>query len=271
MLKKFIFAIFLGSLSLASLAQNDPNLRDRVEQRVDNRSNGGVRQDGASDRTKSVDDTKRDGSVRGITRDGFAICAGEFALCASSTCKPTGKTITVQEDGGKTSKQYPEAVCKCPVITPEIAQQNGEPLVGIAGLNEGNMKGSCRSPGAGKVWSYFSLNIKTYPQEQPDGKFMILSGPINTKNGGPTTSSGQNCSAKGPAQGSNCWSYICTIDPNRTNGVKTATCRCPYGEGVFGQKAKGDRGYITYAGSTWNDPAAACKMLPVGFPDQLLQ
>ena len=264
MLKKFIFAIFLGSLSLLALAQNDPNLRDRVEQRVDNRANGGARQDGASDRTKNTDDTKGNGSGRGVTRDGFAICAGEFALCASSTCKPTGKTITVQEDGGKTTKQYPEAVCKCPVITPEIAQQNGKPLVGIAGLNEGNMKGSCRSPGTGKIWSYFSKEITTYPQEQPNGDFMV---PTSTQG----ASKSQNCSATGSAQGSNCWSYICTIDPKETNGVKTATCRCPYGEGVFGQKAKGDRGYVTYAGSTWNDKKAACKMLPVGFPDQLLQ
>ena len=269
MFKKFIFAIFLGSLSLVAIAQNDPNVRGRVEQRVDDRSSGGVRQDGAGDRAKNTDDTKS-GSGRGVTKAGLAMCAGEFALCASSTCKPTGKTITVEEDGGKTTKQYPEAVCKCPVITKEIAEQNGSALVGVAGLNEGNMKGSCRSPGPGKIWSYFSENITVYPQEQPDGNFMILSGPV-AQQSGKTSAGSQNCSAKGPAQGSNCWSYICTIDSNRTNGVKTATCRCPYGEGLFGQKAKGDRGYVTFAGSTWYDPAAACKMLPVGYPDQLLQ
>lgn len=260
MLRKTLFALLLCFISLFSFAQNDPNMRDRVEQRVDNRSTGGLRQDGPGERAKSLDDIKRDGSIKGITKDGLALCAGEFALCASSTCKPTGKTITVQEDGGKTTKQYPEAICKCPVITPQIAQQNDSPLVGLAGLNEGNMKGSCRSPGTGKIWSYFSLTIKTYPQEQPDGSFMQ-----------PTSSTNQNCSAKGPSQGSNCWSYICTRDPKKSNGVETATCRCPYGEGVFGQKAKADRGYVTYAGGTWSDPQAACKMLPVGFPDQLLQ
>ena len=270
MIKQWILAFSLGALSLLSLAQTDPHLRDRVEQRIDDRSNGSVRQDGASDRAKNTDDTKGNGSGRGVTKADFAMCAGEFALCASSTCKPTGKTITVEEDGGKTTKQYPEAVCKCPVITQEIAEQNGSPLVGIAGLNQGNMKGSCRSPGAGRIWSYFSTTISVYPQEQPDGSFMILSGPV-AQNSGNTNAASQNCSAKGPAQGSNCWSYICTVDPKRTNGVKTATCRCPYGEGLFGQKAKGDRGYVTFAGSTWNDPAAACKMLPVGYPDQLLQ
>lgn len=60
-------------------------------------------------------------------------------------------------------------------------------------------------------------------------------------------------------------------DPKESNGVKTASCRCPYGEGLFGQKAKNDRGYVTYAGSTWSNPTAACKELPVGYPDQLLQ
>ena len=260
MFKKITLSFILAGLSLIAVAQSDPNLRDRVDQRMDNRSNGSSRQDGTKDSAKTTNDVKRDGS-RGITKDGFAICAGEFALCASSTCKPTGKTIAVSEDGGKTTKQYPESICKCPVITPQIAEQNNAALVGLAGLNEGNMKGSCRSPGTGKIWSYFSLDIKSYPQEQPNGEFIA-----------PTTSVKQNCSGGPEAQGSNCWSYICTIDPKESNGVKTATCRCPYGEGVFGQQAKKGRGYVTFAGGTWqNNPTAACKMLPVGFPDQLLQ
>ena len=260
MLKKITLSIILAGLGLIAVAQSDPNLRDRVDQRMDNRSNGDVRQRVDGNRSNGSDDGKASGDKRGVGKGGMAVCAGEFALCASSTCKPTGRTITVKEDGGKTTKQYPEAICKCPVITAQIAQQNNSPLAGIAGLNEGNMEGSCRSPGTGKIWSYFSTTITTYPQEQPNGDFMA-----------PTASQSQNCSAKGSAQGSNCWSYICTVDPKETNGIKTASCRCPYGEGLFGQKAKGDRGYVTYAGSTWSDPKAACKMLPVGFPDQLLQ
>ena len=260
MLKKVTLSFILASLSLMAVAQGDPNLRDRVEQRMDNRSNGGLRQDSSQGGAKSTTEVKRDGS-RGITKDGFAVCAGEFALCASSVCKPTGKTIAVSEDGGKTTKQYPESICKCPIITPQIAEQNNTALVGIAGLNEGNMKGSCRSPGTGKIWSYFSLDMKSYPQEQPNGEFIA-----------PTTAVKQNCSGGPEAQGTNCWSYICTIDPKESNGVKTATCRCPYGEGVFGQQAKKGRGYVTFAGGTWqSNPTAACKMLPVGFPDQLLQ
>lgn len=259
MLNKIVCVVFLATLSLAAIAQPDPNMRDRMEQRIDSRPNVDIRQSVANDRNK-MDDSGKSSNSRGIGKAGIALCAGEFALCASSTCKPTGKTITVKEDGGKTTKQYPESICKCPVITANIANQNNSPLVGLAGLNEGNMEGSCRSPGTGRVWSYFSTSVTTYPQEQPDGSFTQ-----------PITSKSQNCAAKAPTQGSNCWSYICTVDPKESNGVKTATCRCPYGEGVFGQKAKSDRGYVTYAGSTWSNPAAACKELPVGFPDQLLQ
>jgi hypothetical protein len=246
-------------LGQSVMAQSDPNMKDRMEQRTDTRSNGDDRRSLSNDRNKG-DDSSKSSNSKGLGNAGIAMCAGEFALCASSTCKPTGKTITVKEDGGKTTKQYPEAICKCPVINANIASQNNSPLVGIAGLNEGNMDGSCRSPGTGKIWSFFSTTITTYPQEQPNGSFTQ-----------PLSSKSQNCSAKGPAQGSNCWSYICTIDPKESNGVKTASCRCPYGEGVFGQQAKKDRGYVTYAGSTWSNPTAACKELPVGFPDQLLQ
>jgi len=258
MLKKIIFSLFLASLSLISYAQTDPNLRNRVEQRKDNSPD--VRQKVEGDRSKSASDSRDSADKKGVGKQGIAMCAGEFALCASSTCKPTGKTITVKEDGGKTTKQYPESICKCPIVTAQLAEQNNSPLVGVAGLNEGNMEGSCRSPGTGKIWSYFSTTVTTYPQEQINGDFSA-----------PQLSKQNNCSAVGSGQGSNCWSYICTIDPKETNGVKTATCRCPYGEGVFGQKAKSDRGYVTFAGGNWSDPRAACKRLPVGFPDQLMQ
>ena len=258
MKKIFLLPVAL-IISFSVFAQTNPNLKDRVEQRPDTRSNGDVRQSISNDRSRS-DDASKSSNSKGVGNAGIAMCAGEFALCASSTCKPTGKTITVKEDGGKTTKQYPEAICKCPIINANIASQNNSPLVGIAGLNEGNMDGSCRSPGTGKIWSYFSTTVTTYPQEQPNGSFTQ-----------PLASKSQNCSAKGPEQGSNCWSYICTIDPKESNGVKTASCRCPYGEGLFGQQAKKDRGYVTFAGSTWSNPTAACKELPVGYPDQLLQ
>ena len=33
------------------------------------------------------------------SKDGITTCNGEYALCAASTCKPTGKTITGSFDG----------------------------------------------------------------------------------------------------------------------------------------------------------------------------
>ena len=58
----------------------------------------------------------------------LTICSGNYALCAASTCKLTGKTIKTND--GKT---YPEVVCTCPVL-------NGK---SIADTSAGVMKGSC--------------------------------------------------------------------------------------------------------------------------------
>jgi hypothetical protein len=257
---KKILILFIGLfISCSIFAQTGTTRDDRdLRQAVGSQPQLDTRQGDRDSRDKRDNNSsKRDG----VTKAGLTECAGEFALCAASTCKPTGKTITVKENGGKTTKQYQESVCTCPIITKDLASQNNARLVGIAGLNEGNMDGSCRPPGAGKVWSYFSKDISTYPQEQINGSF---SAPI--KNGQPNS-----CPSSSSAQGSNCWSYLCTIDPKETNGTKTATCTCPYGEGVFGQKANKNRGYQTYAGNSWSDPSQACGMLPVGFPDQLLQ
>ena len=38
-------------------------------------------------------------------------CNGDFALCAASTCQPTGKMITTN-----TGDSYPEVVCRCPIL-----------------------------------------------------------------------------------------------------------------------------------------------------------
>ena len=76
-------------------------------------------------------------------------CNGEYALCAASTCQPTGKTITV--NNGST---YPEVVCRCPIL-------NG---VAIADTAAGNMKGSCTATDSNHVWSLFAPKLY-YPQE----------------------------------------------------------------------------------------------------------
>ena len=55
-------------------------------------------------------------------------CQGKYALCAASTCQPTGKTIAAND-----GNVYPEVVCKCPIIEGES----------IADTSMGNMQGSC--------------------------------------------------------------------------------------------------------------------------------
>ena len=236
------------------LAQNDTrNPNDRrlgpIEQRRD------------AEKSKKTDSSDSSSSEQGVTKAAIAVCSGEFAFCASSTCVRTGKQITVKENGGKTTKQYPEVLCTCPIITKKIAvEQNGQPLVGIAALNEGNMGGSCAPPAAGKVWSYFSNAITTYPQE---------SAGFESK---PAVS--QSCPAS-DGGGSNCWSFLCSIDPKvvktSTGDVRTATCSCPLNDGLFGSKALKTSSYTTFAGTYSSQPSSSCKQAPVGFPNQLLQ
>ena len=254
MLKKIICSLFLASLSLIAFGQNDPNMRDKMEQRIDGRSNGDMRQDAGGDRAKNIDDTKRDGAVKGITKEGFAVCAGEFAICASSTCKPTGKTISVKEDGGKTTKQYPEAVCKCPVVTPSIASQNNAALVGLAALNEGNMNWSCRPPSKGTIWSYAAVDISLFPQESTSPPFKMAQSNLQT------------CPA-GSGTEVNCWNFLCKIDKDPINGAKMATCFCPIGESPLGHPAPSSDGFLTAAGGYYDNPTKACSMYPVGMTE----
>ena len=43
-------------------------------------------------------------------RTGLTHCSGQnYALCAGSTCRATGRKISVKEDGGKKTVEYPEA------------------------------------------------------------------------------------------------------------------------------------------------------------------
>jgi hypothetical protein len=75
----------------------------------------------------------------------FQICHGYFALCAASTCTPTGGQITVRTATGGTAV-FPEADCTCPVLL----------APSIANLAGGNMQGSCEPPGPGQIWSDLS-------------------------------------------------------------------------------------------------------------------
>lgn len=230
------------------VAQAEP-ARDRIEQRGDQRTLTRDRNDNSVIPGNAGPGAQANSGAR--KGPDTAVCPGEFALCASSTCVPTGRMITVKEKGGTTTRQYPEAVCTCPVITAEIAQQNGVPLVGVAALNEGNMDGSCKSPGPGKIWSYFSNEIKVYPQESATPAFSMA------------MANSQTCPAG--SKGTNCWSYLCEIDAKETNGVRTAKCSCPYGESLFGAPEGPQAPWVTFAGGYMSNPSAACSMYPVGF------
>ncbi len=230
------------------LAQIDPRREDSrpiVKKEVENRVQ--------TNRESSGDSPTH--SVRNnVKNSGVTSCPGEFALCAASTCKPTGRMIKVKEADGKTTKEYPESVCTCPIITQAIADMNQTELAGLAGLNEGNMNGSCNPPGAGKIWSLFNP-LKLYPQESTDPPFQIRhTNPYVCNHG----------------KGSNCWSFECTIDKKpAANGVRTATCACPIGENPFGGPTESP-GFRIAAGAYFKVQDSACDMYPVSIPDHEL-
>ena len=163
--------------------------------------------------------------------------------------------IKVKEDGGKYTREYPEAVCTCPVITKEIAYQNGADLTGFATLDEGNMNGSCQPPSKDTIWSYASTAIQMFPQESTNPPFQMKEYAMQT------------CPA-GSGQAVNCWDYLCKRDGKKVNGVEVATCYCPIGESILGHPAKASDDLLTGAGAYYNNPSQACAMYPVSFPIQ---
>src|SRR5215471_10176867 len=67
----------------------------------------------------------------------------EYALCAASTCTPTGGQIEVNAAGGKNS--FPAAECTCPIYKG----------LALADVNGGNMTGHCDPPPNNGVWSLY--------------------------------------------------------------------------------------------------------------------
>lgn len=192
---------------------------------------------------------------------------GKFALCAASTCVPTNTTMDVRVNGflGGTTK-FPSATCKCPIIDSAIMEMNGKlPLTALAAVYEGNMKGSCNVENpATQVWSLFQP-IGYYPQATLDFAYP----PPVTSNGVTTqgATKPQLCkNISGKQLGANCFSFLCTIDAIKTNGVTTATCTCPLGEGPFGASTPPGSVFPTEAGSLNSDPTQYCYMNPVSIP-----
>ena len=172
---------------------------------------------------------------------GYRLCRGQYALCESSICTPTGGTIEVNVAGGGTAS-FPAATCTCPI-------RNG---LSIADVQGGNMQGSCEAPGKGQVWSLYAP-LTSLPQEinnwskKPAAKavdIQLCSSSLNLGN-----------------QFANCFSFSCTIDNKLTNGVKTATCTCPLGENPDGSAVTASTAFTTPAGQC---NSSVCADHPVG-------
>jgi hypothetical protein len=160
----------------------------------------------------------------------LAVCKGPFALCAASTCKPTGKTIT-----GNNGIPYPEVECRCPIL-------NGH---SIADTSAGNMQGSCTPTDSNHVWSLFAPRLH-YPQEASNF----------SKNPKDTKAVVQKCDASLNLgnKASNCFSWNCV---KGADGI--AVCSCPTGQVAAATT------FLTEAGQ--GNPAA-CSQYPVSLPIQ---
>jgi hypothetical protein len=170
-------------------------------------------------------------SVTAAYAQNLQVCDGKYALCAASTCTPTGKTMTV---GGNT---FPEMKCECPIL-------KGTALADVTG---GNMQGSCASANKDEVWSLFSVT-DSLPQEK------------NNWSRKPADMAAQYQVCKHNAF-TNCFSFSCRKVKDK-HGVEIAVCTCPQNEnlkaepvpiGAFGTEAgQGDAEY--------------CNKSPVGAP-----
>ena len=166
--------------------------------------------------------------LAGTAQAEITTCTGQYALCAASTCKPTGKTITATS-----GESYPEVNCKCPIL-------NGE---AIADTTMGNMQGSCDATDGNHVWSLFAPK-KFYPQEASNWSKLPQDMRVTV----------QECDASlnQGARASNCFSWNCEIGPN---GI--ADCKCPMGQEPSATT------FLTEAGQ--GDPMA-CYQHPVSLP-----
>src|SRR5690348_16867038 len=138
----------------------------------------------------------------------FRFCQGYFALCAASTCTPTGKQIAVNTATGGT-RNFPEADCTCPVIL-------GPSLANLAG---GNMQGSCEPPGPGQIWSTFQIRraipqaITNWVPTLPEAATQVQLCPASLNLGN---------------QYAQCFSMSCDTE-TYINNVPVVTCHCALG------------------------------------------
>lgn len=173
------------------------------------------------------------GSAAAQAPDGLTTCDGRFALCAASTCTPTGKTITTTM-----GESYPEVECKCPILEGKA----------LADIQAGNMTGSCDIPRPGTVWSLFAPRV-FYPQEAAGFSRRPQDMRARVQMCGADLNQGYNAS--------NCFSFICE---DLGNGL--ASCRCPMGQ------VPANTAFLTEAGQ--GNPQA-CNQHPVSLPIGVLK
>jgi hypothetical protein len=161
----------------------------------------------------------------------FAYCSGYFALCAASTCKPTGRRIKVNVTGGGTA-YFPEANCTCPIFSGQ----------GITDLAGGNMQGSCKPPvaadGSVGIWSYYAAHSHI-AQELTN---WVAAGP---KALAPPMFCSKHLNLA--ATSVNCFAFACDSQ-TYINGVPVATCHCPIGESFDGTPVPPHTTFFTQAG-----------------------
>ena len=180
---------------------------------------------------------------RAVAQQGhdFTICEGHFALCAASTCQPTGGSITVNVIGGGTAS-FPEYNCTCPILDGPA----------IADLNGGNMHGSCKPP-HGQIWSTYQPRLQI-PQAITNWSR------LPSKSFAPPQICGANLN-----QGDqlvNCFSFACE-PAGEIRGVPVATCHCPLGESLEGKAVEPHTAFATQAGQ---GNAEICSDHPVSGP-----
>jgi hypothetical protein len=175
----------------------------------------------------------------------YRFCSGYYALCAASTCTPTGKMITVRVTSGGFAR-FPEVECTCPVFSGE----------GLGDLNGGNMRGSCEPPGPGRIWSLF------FPKSE------IAQEINNWVPTGPGAAAPPQICPASLSQGdklSNCFSFSCENEMWIKN-VPVVTCHCPMGESFAGTKVPSNTAFATQAGQ---GKTRACFQHPVSVPISL--
>jgi hypothetical protein len=178
----------------------------------------------------------------------FRLCHGYFALCAASTCTPTGKKIRVNVSGDGHAL-FDQADCTCPIFS-------GNAIADLAG---GNMRGSCEPPSSEQIWSLYSLRTEI-PQKINDW----------VPNGPEAAAPPLFCSKELNLGHRlvNCFSFAC--DSLRyIDGVPVATCHCPIGESLSGTRVRPHTAFLTQAGQGIHRFCAEHPVAgPISFPNE---